>query len=137
MHFCHVWSPDRNFILLYCRRWTVFGAIPRALSSETLRERSDLAIVESSMCSISRWVSNRNCFCGSNDFSAYCKRCTSFAVVDWGELALEQGYFDQSHLIRDFVAFSGLSPADYLRRLHDFRNDGTNPIKFNHLPLAG
>ena len=58
-------------------------------------------------------------------------------VVDWGQLALEQGYFDQSHLIRDFVAFSGLSPADYLRRLHDFRNDGTDPIKFNHLPLAG
>jgi len=58
-------------------------------------------------------------------------------VVDWGQLALEQGYFDQSHLIRDFVAFSGLSPADYLRRLHEFRNDGTDPIKFNHLPLAG
>jgi AraC-like DNA-binding protein len=52
-------------------------------------------------------------------------------------LALEQGYFDQSHLIRDFVAFSGMSPADYLRRLHDLRNDGTHPIKFNHLPLAG
>jgi transcriptional regulator GlxA family with amidase domain len=58
-------------------------------------------------------------------------------VVDWGQMALEQGYFDQSHLIRDFVAFSGLSPADYLRRLHDFRNDGSDPIKFNHLPLAG
>jgi AraC-like DNA-binding protein len=58
-------------------------------------------------------------------------------VVDWGQLALEQGYFDQSHLIRDFVEFSGLSPADYLRRLHEFRKDGTDPIKFNHLPLAG
>lgn len=58
-------------------------------------------------------------------------------VVDWAELALKQGYFDQSHLIRDFVAFSGISPADYLRRLHDLRKDGTHPIKFNHLPLAG
>jgi transcriptional regulator GlxA family with amidase domain len=58
-------------------------------------------------------------------------------VVDWGQLALEQGYFDQSHLIRDFVAFSGISPADYLRRLRDLRNDGTHPIKFHHLPLAG
>src|SRR4029077_5290403 len=38
-------------------------------------------------------------------------------LVDWAELALKQGYFDQSHLIRDFVAFSGISPADYLRRL--------------------
>jgi len=58
-------------------------------------------------------------------------------AVDWGQLALEQGYFDQSHLIRDFGAFSGLSPADYLRRLHDLRNHGTDPIKVNHLPLAG
>jgi AraC-like DNA-binding protein len=57
--------------------------------------------------------------------------------VDWAQLALEQGYFDQSHLIRDFVAFSGISPADYLRRLRDVRNDGTHPIKFNHLPSAG
>ena len=58
-------------------------------------------------------------------------------LVDWAQLALEQGYFDQSHLIRDFVAFSGMSPADYLCRLHALRNDGTHPIKINHLPLAG
>jgi transcriptional regulator GlxA family with amidase domain len=58
-------------------------------------------------------------------------------AVDWEQVALEHGYFDQSHLIRDFVAFSGISPADYLRRLHHLRSDGTRPIKFNHLPLAG
>lgn len=53
----------------------------------------------------------------------------------WGQLALEQGYFDQSHLIRDFIAFSGLSPADYLRRVKDLRTGGLH-IKFNHLPVA-
>lgn len=54
---------------------------------------------------------------------------------DWGQLALEQGYFDQSHLIRDFLAFSGFSPADYLRRLDDLRQKGLQ-AKFNHLPLV-
>jgi AraC-like DNA-binding protein len=54
---------------------------------------------------------------------------------DWGQLALEHGYFDQSHLIRDFLAFSGFSPADYLRRLHDLRQKGLR-VKFNHLPVA-
>jgi len=54
---------------------------------------------------------------------------------DWSELALQYGYFDQSHLIRDFVAFSGVSPADYVRRIKDLRSRGTH-IKFNHLPLA-
>src|SRR6516165_4450843 len=31
MSFCHVWFADRNVILLYCRRWTIFGAILAAL----------------------------------------------------------------------------------------------------------
>lgn len=53
----------------------------------------------------------------------------------WGQLALEQGYFDQSHLIRDFIAFSGLSPADYLRSVKDLHSGGLH-IKFNHLPVA-
>jgi AraC-like DNA-binding protein len=45
-------------------------------------------------------------------------------VVDWGTVAVEHDYFDQSHLIRDFLAFSGFSPAEYLRRLHDLRKSG-------------
>lgn len=36
--------------------------------------------------------------------------------VDWSELALNCGYFDQSHLIRDCKAISGFTPADLQRR---------------------
>ena len=32
---------------------------------------------------------------------------------NWAALALDLGYFDQSHLIREFLEFSGLSPTDY------------------------
>jgi AraC-like DNA-binding protein len=35
---------------------------------------------------------------------------------NWADLALDLGYFDQSHLIREFHEFSGLSPTDYLNR---------------------
>lgn len=35
---------------------------------------------------------------------------------NWTALALDFGYFDQSHLIREFIEFSGLSPTDYLNR---------------------
>ena len=49
---------------------------------------------------------------------------------DWAGIAADCGYFDQSHLIRDFLAFSGLSPADYLRQ----RSERVLP---NHLPAAG
>jgi methylphosphotriester-DNA--protein-cysteine methyltransferase len=33
----------------------------------------------------------------------------------WAAFALACGYFDQSHMIRDFVKFSGISPSSYLR----------------------
>jgi AraC-like DNA-binding protein len=48
---------------------------------------------------------------------------------DWAGLAHDCGYSDQSHLIREFVAFSGLAPED-LRRHRD------DPVKENHLALA-
>jgi AraC-like DNA-binding protein len=47
-------------------------------------------------------------------------------VLDWAQLALECGYFDQSHMIRDFVHFSGFSPAALLR------HRGA-PVKENHV----
>jgi AraC-like DNA-binding protein len=50
-------------------------------------------------------------------------------TVDWGQLALECGYFDQSHLVRDFLAFSGFTPTGYRERA------GVGPVKENHVAL--
>jgi len=55
-------------------------------------------------------------------------------TVDWAELAIACGYFDQSHLMRDFVAFSGVSPADYKRRQTKLDRAGIH-VKRHHLPL--
>lgn len=33
--------------------------------------------------------------------------------VEWADVALEGGYYDQPHLNREFRAFSGVSPGDY------------------------
>jgi AraC-like DNA-binding protein len=49
---------------------------------------------------------------------------------DWARLAVECGYFDQSHLIRDFRAFSGLTPEEYLRRRSEH-------VLHNHVLQAG
>lgn len=34
--------------------------------------------------------------------------------MDWAAIALDCGYYDQSHLIHDFEAFSGMTPSAYL-----------------------
>ncbi|HLK55535.1 MAG TPA: helix-turn-helix domain-containing protein [Chthonomonadaceae bacterium] len=47
---------------------------------------------------------------------------------NWGDLAQDCGYFDQSHMIRDFQAFSGFTPAEYLRHLNAY-------VKDNHVAL--
>ena len=49
---------------------------------------------------------------------------------DWARIAVDCGYFDQSHLIRDFLEFSGFTPADYLRRQSE-------QVLPNHVPQAG
>jgi AraC-like DNA-binding protein len=34
-------------------------------------------------------------------------------IVDWSDIAFDCGYYDQSHFIKEFCAFSGLNPTDY------------------------
>jgi AraC-like DNA-binding protein len=49
------------------------------------------------------------------------------AAPRWAELAAGCGYADQSHLIRDFQEFSGLSPSTYLRQRSE-------SVLLNHVP---
>jgi AraC-like DNA-binding protein len=53
----------------------------------------------------------------------------SGASPDWAQTALACGYFDQSHLVREFVALSGLSPTELVRSRAD--------VKDNHAAVDG
>ena len=63
---------------------------------------------------------------------AVAQRATEF---DWARLAQDCGYFDQSHLIHDFVEFTGFTPTDYVRQQSYLRDQGIR-IKRNHVPVT-
>jgi AraC-like DNA-binding protein len=47
--------------------------------------------------------------------------------VEWANVALDCGYFDQAHFIHDFRAFSGINPTSYVANRTPHRN---------HVPLV-
>jgi AraC-like DNA-binding protein len=50
--------------------------------------------------------------------------------IDWAQLAVTCGYFDQSHLIRDFTALASVSPAEYRRRRITLSAPASTPSAF-------
>ena len=68
-------------------------------------------------------------FCRVRRFQGVLRRITSGRPVNWSDVALDCGYFDQAHFIHDFRAFSGINPSKYLRHHSGF------PGHQNHLPI--
>jgi AraC-like DNA-binding protein len=59
-------------------------------------------------------------------FQAAIRRIPKGAEVDWADVALDCGYFDQAHLIHEFRSISGLSPGEYV---------GLRSEHLNHVPI--
>lgn len=53
-------------------------------------------------------------FCRLRRFRAVVTALRSQSTADWARVALESGYFDQSHFIHDFREFSGVTPREYI-----------------------
>ncbi len=49
-------------------------------------------------------------------------------TVDWTRLALDLGYFDQAHFIRDFKAVIGRTPGDYCHAVSARRGSSTEQL---------
>ena len=66
-------------------------------------------------------------YCRVLRFQTAIQRAQTGLKVNWSALAVECGYFDQSHFIHDFKVFSGLSPSQYA---------GVRGPHLNHVPLT-
>jgi AraC-like DNA-binding protein len=67
-------------------------------------------------------------FCRIRRFQRALESIESRGNVEWAQVALDCGYFDQAHFIHDFRAFSGINPSSYLAHRTRHRN---------HVPLIG
>ena len=66
-------------------------------------------------------------FCRVRRFQDVLGRTLRGDHVDWLDVALSCGYYDQAHLISDFRAFAGVNPTTYLARRGEH---------FNHLAIS-
>ncbi|HUB19269.1 MAG TPA: helix-turn-helix domain-containing protein [Acidobacteriaceae bacterium] len=66
-------------------------------------------------------------FCRVRRFQRVLENVHRKPAVDWAQVALDGGYYDQAHFIHDFQSFSGLTPAAYLARATEH---------LNHVPMA-
>jgi AraC-like DNA-binding protein len=66
-------------------------------------------------------------FCRVRRFQEVVRLVHTARAVDWADVALSCGYFDQAHFIHDFREFSGMSPSVYLARKGEHQN---------HVPLG-
>jgi AraC-like DNA-binding protein len=53
-------------------------------------------------------------FCRVRRFQRVLNTVHGRGQVDWAQVALDGGYYDQAHFIHDFQSFSGLTPSAYL-----------------------
>lgn len=66
-------------------------------------------------------------YCRIRRFQQAREAVRNLGATDWTTVALDCGYFDQSHIIRDFQEFSGLSPTAYVKQASD-------QVLLNHVP---
>lgn len=102
------------------------GALVRAVSRELGFSQRRFIQLFSSQVGLTPKV-----FCRIQRFQRARVLAEEFEAPGWAEVAVACGYFDQSHLIRDFKEFSGSTPNTY--SLQQLGKDAR--LKDNHVPL--
>jgi AraC-like DNA-binding protein len=65
-------------------------------------------------------------FCRVSRFQKVVQSAHGQRDINWAEVALDCGYYDQSHFTHDFQSFAGIRPSEYLAR---------KTAHVNHVPM--
>jgi AraC-like DNA-binding protein len=63
-------------------------------------------------------------FCRIVRFRSLVRGLSAKPKAGWAQCALDAGYYDQSHFVKDFCEFSGLSPTEYAAELSSAQGHG-------------
>jgi AraC-like DNA-binding protein len=55
-------------------------------------------------------------FCRVRRFQSVIQSVHGHDRINWTDIALDCGYYDQAHFIHDFQSFAGITPSEYLSR---------------------
>jgi AraC-like DNA-binding protein len=67
-------------------------------------------------------------FCRVHRFQKVLRQISAGKAINWTDVALKCGYFDQPHFIHDFRSFSGINPSTYTTNYAGHAN---------HVPMIG
>ena len=143
---CAASTPEERFSLMeeeltarLCPTWEQHAAVPIALdifgksgfgkSVQSVAQRVGLSQRRFIQVFTAQVALTPKLFCRVLRFQQARTLAGWTAKPDWANVALNCGYFDQSHLIRDFCQFSGMRPTDYLR----LRSER---VLRNHVPVV-
>ncbi|MGI8990778.1 MAG: DUF6597 domain-containing transcriptional factor [Bryobacteraceae bacterium] len=98
--------PAVSFALGYFRRVSPVATVGGVTEQLGLSHRRFIAVFRE--CGLTP-----KAFCRVRRFQHVLRSIHGAREVDWADVSLDSGYFDQAHFIHDFRAFSSLTPTEY------------------------
>ena len=103
-----------------------FRCVPQKLTIAAVTEQIGLSAKRFIQVFDSQVGLTPKLFCRVRRFQKVVRLVGAGLPGDWAGVAADCGYFDQAHFIRDFRAFSGLTPSSYLAQRTEH---------LNHVPI--
>jgi AraC-like DNA-binding protein len=83
------------------------------------------------LCRILRFQRARALATRNGGLQSAAGECEPAPEIEWADIAIACGYYDQAHFINDFRSLSGVSPSEYVQLFRPAQG-----LKDNHLPLS-